>query len=194
MDIYLHRPREYYGEIGDYIGEGMYGQVYELPNDLCIKYGSFADLLNEMSALVRLQKCKHVVCMIDLGIIGNNAYIIMKRALSNLTKALIKDPLYVLYQLILGCLYLQTYGMIHQDLNENNILFYDDDKIKIADLGFFVIRNCNDKFGFQQILGFNFLIDLPDLHTKIAKEIMDKSFIEALCSPLFEHYKKGIIH
>lgn len=190
MSIYFKHPREYYGDIGKEIGRGGSGYVYELPNNLCIKYGNLFGLLNEMSIMTRFKKCKYVVCMIDMGIIGdmdamrNNAYIIMERATSDLRTASIKDPIFVLYQIIMGFIYLLSYGILHTDMIEYNILYYGDDKIKISDLGVFKIINlCGDIIS-TSFMG-SFISDKYNLN-----KMIDKTLFELIDLPVFQSYKR----
>lgn len=181
MDIFLHKPREYYGDMGKLIGKGQYGRVYELPNNLCIKIDASLD---EMSVFMKIHKCKYIVCMIDMGVYNGDSYIIMERALSDLNFVSIENHIYVLYQIVMGCIYLSTYGIRHTDHSARNVLYYGKDKIKLTDIQFFESIPCNmDTYEFTTLLyGIGCL--------RIPLRLQNLSLIELACDPILKPYRK----
>ena len=147
-----------YGQIGDKLGAGTYGEVFRLGNEYAIKIEKAlaVDIINEISIMSR---CYHpnIQSIVDLDLNGEAMGAIMKIADSDLNYIIKRRPdffnkdnisIYSM-QLLEGLVYMQKMGIWHRDIKPGNILYYSDENLfKYSDFGFSLSRPCQLEEGY----------------------------------------------
>lgn len=138
-----------YGEIGDSIGKGAYGEVYLL-NTVAVKSsyrnkesGLNASSQREISILINLKHI-NIVPILDVFTSEYKINIVLEKADGTLRQYIdnfygTENYQYMIkiytYQLVRAVAYCHSNGIIHRDIKPQNILLYGNDLLKLADFG-----------------------------------------------------------
>lgn len=138
-----------YGDTGERLGKGAYGEVY-IRNDVAVKssYKKKDTGLNpsserEISILINLKHI-NIVPILDVFITEYKINIVLEKADQTLkqfidthhaTQDYIRMVKIYSYQLIRAIAYCHSNGIIHRDIKPQNILLFGQDLLKLADFG-----------------------------------------------------------
>ncbi|GLS27189.1 protein kinase domain-containing protein [Marinibactrum halimedae] len=134
--------------IGDVIGEGGYGRVYQAYDNRLARQVAIKVILKQqedsLSEAQRLASCKsqYIVDVYDVVVDEYFVAIIMELVIPGtpldelpLTDIPLQRFLRIFYQLLLGVKTIHANGFLHLDLKPNNILLTQAGDIKISDFG-----------------------------------------------------------